>query len=79
METGSAERVLEMVRSIDCGAVLDSRLDTLGIDSLEFLGLIKDVEDYFCIRISDNDIIHLNTVADLAACVEAKCASLLPD
>jgi acyl carrier protein len=81
METGSTKRVLEIVWE-DCGTMPtpEKRLDELGFDSLEFMCLVKDIEQVFEIQIYDNDIIHLNTVADLASCVDAKrAASLLPN
>lgn len=45
----------------------ETRFDSLGIDSLDFIALIQTVEGLFNCRIADEDYVNLQTIGDLAA------------
>lgn len=47
------------------------RLADLGIDSLENLSLVVDVENYFDIRIDDAQLVDVHTVGDLTTLIGA--------
>jgi acyl carrier protein len=44
--------------------------DDFGIDSLNFVELVMELEEKFQIRISEDDIDHVETVGQLAAVVD---------
>jgi acyl carrier protein len=44
--------------------------DDFGIDSLNFVELVMELEEKFQIRISDEDVEHVETVGELAAVVD---------
>jgi acyl carrier protein len=44
--------------------------DDFGIDSLNFVELVMELEEKFQIRISDEDVEHVETVGQLAAVVD---------
>ena len=43
----------------------DTKLDDLGVDSIELMEFIINLEDEFALEISDNTIDHMDKVADL--------------
>ena len=43
----------------------DTKLDDLGVDSIELMELIINLEDEFALEISDNTIDHMDKVSDL--------------
>ena len=45
----------------------ETTLEDLGIDSLEFLALIRAVEEGFGVEIPTDDLVKLQTVNDIAA------------
>lgn len=45
--------------------------DDLGATSLDRVEVVMSLEDEFSIEISDDEASHLNTVADVLACVAA--------
>lgn len=55
--------------------MLTLRLSTLGLDSLDFMELLNDVEEKFDIRIEDDSVTDHTTVAELIARVEALVAA----
>jgi acyl carrier protein len=64
--------------SMDPGEIgPDATLEQLGIDSLDRVALLIDIETDFNIDIPLADELALNTVADLARCV-ASLASISP-
>ena len=42
-----------------------TKLDDLGVDSIEFMEFIINLEDEFSLEISDNTIDHMDKVSDL--------------
>ena len=58
-------------------AGLDTRLEELGIDSLELLSLSLDIEETFDIDIDDGDLNSAKSVADLVRIVDSvlRCKS----
>ena len=42
-----------------------TKLDDLGVDSIEFMEFIINLEDEFSLEISDNTIVHMDKVSDL--------------
>lgn len=45
----------------------DTKLDDLGVDSIELMEFIINLEDEFALEISDDTIDHMDKVADLLA------------
>lgn len=43
----------------------DAKLDDLGVDSIELMEFIINLEDEFALEISDDTIDHMDKVADL--------------
>ena len=43
----------------------DTKLDDLGVDSIELMEFIINLEDEFALEISDDTIDHMDQVADL--------------
>ena len=43
----------------------DTKLDDLGVDSIELMEFIINLEDEFALEISDNTIDHIDKVSDL--------------
>lgn len=43
----------------------DTKLDNLGVDSIELMEFIINLEDEFALEISDDTIDHMDKVADL--------------
>ena len=43
----------------------DTKLDDLGVDSIELMEFIINLEDEFSLEISDNTIDHMDKVSDL--------------
>lgn len=43
----------------------DTKLDDLGVDSIELMDFIINLEDEFALEISDDTIDHMDKVADL--------------
>ena len=43
----------------------DTKLDDLGVDSIELMEFIINLEDQFALEISDDTIDHMDKVADL--------------
>ena len=43
----------------------DTKLDDLGVDSIELMEFIINLEDEFALEISDNTIDHMDKVSDL--------------
>jgi acyl carrier protein len=63
----SEEQILEMLRDYAGGEALtpDTRLDSLALDSLEFLDILQQVEDRFSFTIDKQVVPHINTIRDL--------------
>lgn len=58
--------VLEVIRkSTSTSAEPTDTLDSLGLDSLEFVELVKDIETAFSIEIPNAKISHLHSVEEL--------------
>jgi acyl carrier protein len=73
MDANSTDRILELVRSATGGEVaIDDRIE---LESLEFLELIKDVEDRFHVRIPDDEFLHISTPKDILSILEAQLSA----
>jgi acyl carrier protein len=55
--------------------LLPQSLSALGLDSLDFMELLDDIEEEFDVRIEDDTVSASTTVAELIAFVEGKAAA----
>lgn len=68
--TGLLKKLTDDILDIDLGdAGPDTRLDSLGMDSLDRLELITAIEDDLSIRIPDDQASGLETVGALVQCL----------
>jgi acyl carrier protein len=51
----------------------DTKIDALGIDSLEFLSMVVDLEKEFGVPFTADEVVTCETVGDLIKLVESKC------
>lgn len=56
--------------------VLVTSLSSLGLDSLDFMELLNDIEEEFGVCIEDDTLSASTTVAELIAFIDAKIAAL---
>lgn len=61
--------VLGIVREYAKGpaASLDARFDDMDIDSLEFIQIVREVEEAFRVRIPDGSLAQIHTIRELIA------------
>jgi acyl carrier protein len=52
----------------------EQKIADLGLDSLEFLDLIVALEKEFEIKLDAEEVVTCDTLADLVALIENKCA-----
>ena len=57
--------IQEQMGKEDIVLVEETKLDDLGVDSIELMEFIINLEDEFALEISDNTIDHMDKVADL--------------
>ena len=57
--------IQEQMRKEDIVLTEDTKLDDLGVDSIELMEFIINLEDEFALEISDDTIDHMVKVADL--------------
>jgi len=50
----------------------DAALDTLGLDSLDFVELLMSFEEAFNIEINDEDAVKYKTVANIVDAIDAR-------
>jgi len=62
------------VAAVGGADILTLQLSALGLDSLDFMELLNDVEEKFDIRFEDDTVTARTTVAELIAQVEALVA-----
>lgn len=55
---------------------LNTTLEALGLDSLDFLSLVNRLERTFQIKIEQGEIARMNTIADVVSIVEDACIAL---
>lgn len=55
---------------------LDAPLDTLGIDSVDFVSIMFAVEEKYNITVADNEIARDKTLGDMIALLESKIAAV---
>ena len=55
--------------------LLPQSLSALGLDSLDFMELLNEIEEEFGVRIEDDTVSASTTVAELIAFVEGKAAA----
>ena len=55
--------------------VLAKSLSSLGLDSLDFMELLNEIEEQFAVSIEDDTVSASTTVADLIAFIEGKVAA----
>lgn len=61
--------VLDAVR-VELGDVSpETELDSLGLDSLDMLDLVRNLESKFAVTVPDEAITHMSTVGDIVASV----------
>lgn len=67
-------QVLESFKNVCKGkeVTLESNLKELGLDSLDVVDMLMDVEDKFGIEFDNDEMLALNTVADIIAAIEKK-------
>jgi acyl carrier protein len=71
------QRVIEFVASrLDADPALigadTNVMEDLGADSLDIVELVMAAEEYFGIKIEDEDIVNLKTIGDAVAYLENK-------
>ena len=83
MSDGVTERVLAIVASvkrIPCEKIsLDSALPDLGLDSLDTIVLLSELEDQFKIAISDDEARAIRSVRDIVEGVRKIAGNLSVD
>ena len=57
--------IQDQMGSKDIVLTEDTKLDDLGVDSIELMEFIINLEDEFALEISDDTIDHMDKVADL--------------
>lgn len=58
---------------VDPGSIgLESRIDSLGFDSLSILDFIYDVEDRFQVQTQMGDLVQMERVGDLVKYIETR-------
>ena len=57
--------IQDQMRNKDIVLTEDTKLDDLGVDSIELMEFIINLEDEFALEISDDTIDHMDKVADL--------------
>ena len=63
------------VAGIDPSEVpLDARFEDIGVDSLDALGMISNLEDEFGVEVPDEDLRELETVGDAVAVLRRAAA-----
>lgn len=74
METDRAQRILEVIRR-EIGEVSPaSSIEDMEIDSLEFLSLCQALEAEFAVKLEDEALTQVETIADLIGLVECQAA-----
>jgi acyl carrier protein len=63
--------VLEFITSAKI--TRDTKIDALGIDSLEFLSMVQDLEKEFGVPFTADEVVTCETIGDLVKLVESKC------
>jgi acyl carrier protein len=70
------EKVQEIIANqlgIDADEVtLETDIDDLGADSLDFVEILMALEEEFDIEITDNEAENIDTVEDLVECIKCK-------
>ena len=68
------ERLAKVFRKYSKNETLteQSSLKDLGLDSLDLVEVIMDVEEEFDIQFEDDEMMSLKTVADVLATIESK-------
>ncbi len=73
------EKLLEIVKNYleeDMEFSLEMKLkDELGLDSLDLMDIVMDIEEFFKIEFKEEDIVSLVTVKDLIEMIEVRSAS----
>jgi len=79
---GSAVATFIVDRLVHQGAAADGdhdllgrNLSSLGLDSLDFMELLNEIEEEFTIRIEDDTVSASTTVAGLIAFIEGRVAA----
>jgi acyl carrier protein len=66
------QKIIAEQLGIDADEVtLESDIDDLGADSLDFVEILMAVEEEFDIEITDNEAENIDTVGDLVECIKA--------
>jgi len=63
------QKALGIVREYSAEATSATPIDELGIDSLEYLALIVDLESAFETKLDDSRLQHIDTVHDLISAI----------
>ena len=72
MEKNTTHELLVLIeRETGKTASLDTKIRDLGIDSLDFLSLIVEVQSQFKMTISDRQIAQIQTIGDLLNIIHA--------
>jgi len=61
-------------RAPDAAVSLEQRFSETGLDSLDLMELLNEVEEQFAIRVNDDTVTAATTVGDFISFVEAKVA-----
>jgi len=72
VEKNTAHELLVLIeRETGKTASLDTKIQDLGIDSLDFLSLIVEIQAQFKMTISDRQIAQIQTIGDLLNIINA--------
>lgn len=67
------EKILNtIIEKINQNVTLDTKIIDLGIDSLDLMTYIFEIEETFSVEIDQDSLVNLNTIGDLVNAIEAK-------
>jgi acyl carrier protein len=67
------QKIIANQLGIDADEVtLETDIDDLGADSLDFVEILMALEEEFDIEITDNEAENIDTVEDLVECIKCK-------
>jgi acyl carrier protein len=73
MTLNVSDRVIGELEFVASRITREKKIDALGLDSMDFLQLMLDLEKEFKIQIGAEEMAACETVGDLIVLVESKC------
>jgi acyl carrier protein len=72
--TEQLREIIVEIAELDASKVSDDvRLRDLGVDSMQFLEIVTDIEKRFKVKIEESEYQNVRTIRDAAAFLERKC------